>query len=105
MKTLEDGLQESGILINEKLEPDASSESPQHRHIPVTKDLLLQAERLTKGPVCQVYRVDEKTVVKTGDDIRLAEAATLRLVREKTSVPVPEVLDAYVHAETTMYVS
>ena len=30
----------------------------------------------------------------------MAEAATLSLVREKTSVPVPKVLDAYVHAES-----
>ena len=92
-------MQGSSRLINDKSQPHEPSEANQQTHA-ITEDLLSQAERLTKGPVCKVFRVDEKTVVKTGGVVRMAEAATLSLVREKTSVPVPKVLDAYVHAES-----
>ena len=98
MQTLEGSVQGSSESINDNSQLQNPFEATQRKHA-ITEDLLSQAERLTKGPVCQVFRLDEKTVVKTGDDVRIAEAATLRLVREKTSVPVPKILDAYVHAE------
>ncbi|OJJ03199.1 hypothetical protein ASPVEDRAFT_134045 [Aspergillus versicolor CBS 583.65] len=43
-----------------------------------------------------VYKVDPKTVVKLIEPPRLAEAETLRFIRAKTSIPVPEVYDAYI---------
>ena len=99
MQTLEDSVRGSSSLINDKSQPHEPSEATQQNHA-ITKDLLSQAERLTRGPVCKVFRLDESTVVKTGGAVRMAEAATLSLVREKISVPVPKVLDAYVHAES-----
>ncbi|KKY25467.1 putative phosphotransferase enzyme family protein [Phaeomoniella chlamydospora] len=59
----------------------------------VTAEELSLAHRL--GNFCPVYKVDASTVVKTGDCIRLAEAATMRLVRRLTNIPVPEVYHAY----------
>ena len=62
-----------------------------------THEMLEQYERSGPDPnFSHVYRIDEHTVVKFGDGVRMAEAASMRLVREKTSIPVPEVLDAYV---------
>ena len=46
------------------------------------------------------YKVDANTVVKTGDSVRLAEVAAMNLVREKTSIPVPEVYNAYTDPAT-----
>lgn len=61
------------------------------------------ANATTFGDFIPVYKVDAKPVVKTGDSVRLAEAAAMRLVREKTTIPVPEVYNAY-HDNTTGHV-
>jgi serine/threonine protein kinase len=42
-----------------------------------------------------VFRVDDKTVVKLCDPNRLAEAEALKFIRSKTSLPVPEIHGAY----------
>ncbi|KAL1850417.1 hypothetical protein Daus18300_012951 [Diaporthe australafricana] len=47
--------------------------------------------------VGHAYPLSEHTVVKTGGDVRLDEAATMRFVAERTSIPVPKVLHAFVH--------
>lgn len=47
-----------------------------------------------------VFRVDDKTVVKLCDPERLAEAEALKFIKSKTSLPVPEVYNAYVDEET-----
>lgn len=44
----------------------------------------------------QLFRVDDRTVVKGCDPKRLAEAEALKLVRFKTSLAVLEVYSAYV---------
>ncbi|KAL9634319.1 MAG: hypothetical protein Q9204_003046 [Flavoplaca sp. TL-2023a] len=44
--------------------------------------------------------INPTTVAKTGDAIRMTEAMSTRYVRSKTSIPVPEVIDAFVHPET-----
>ncbi|KAF2276158.1 alpha/beta-hydrolase [Westerdykella ornata] len=64
----------------------------------ITPDELAQAQRF--GDLVPVYKVDERTVVKTGDCVRLAEAEALKLVREKTTIPVPEVYNAYTDSDT-----
>ncbi|EFY94564.1 aminoglycoside 3'-phosphotransferase/choline kinase domain protein [Metarhizium robertsii] len=65
----------------------------------ITKDDLAAAARV--GPFCAVhFLIDGKTVVKTGENTRLAEANTMRFIRENTNIPVPEVYDAYTHDET-----
>ena len=43
-----------------------------------------------------VFREDNTTVVKLCDPSRLAEAEAMRFIRSKTSIPVPEVYNAYV---------
>ncbi len=74
-----------------KTQDDASKGS----RIPITRELLSRSERIAPDVSSHLYRIDENTVVKIGDGIGMAEAAAMRLVREKTSVPVPEVFDAY----------
>jgi tRNA A-37 threonylcarbamoyl transferase component Bud32 len=59
----------------------------------ITQEELANATRF--GDFIPVYKVDARTVVKTGDSVRLAEAAAMRLVREKTTIPVPEIYNAY----------
>ncbi|KAF2017930.1 phosphotransferase enzyme family protein-like protein [Aaosphaeria arxii CBS 175.79] len=65
---------------------------------------VLTAEELSKavvfGDFMAVYKVDEKTVVKKGEGIRMAEAHAMRLVSEKTTVPVLEVFNAYTDPES-----
>lgn len=39
--------------------------------------------------------MNETTIMKTGETVRMAEATAMRLVAEKTNIPVPKVLDAY----------
>lgn len=43
-----------------------------------------------------VYSLSRHMLVKTGSDVRLAEAATMRFIAENTSIPVPKVLSAFV---------
>ena len=62
----------------------------------IPQELLGPRTKLEHTLGAQVYRVSPTVLVKAGDGVRLAEAASLRFVREKTSLPVPEVFDAYV---------
>lgn len=57
---------------------------------------LTDSNRLVPDSMINVFRVDGKTVVKLCDPNRLIEAETLRFIRSKTSLPVPEIYDAYV---------
>lgn len=59
---------------------------------------LAQAQRFENH--VPVYKIDAKTVVKTGDSVRLAEAAAMTLVRKHTSIPVPEIYNAYIDPAT-----
>ncbi|KAF2434073.1 kinase-like protein [Tothia fuscella] len=60
----------------------------------ITRELLDTCERI--GPNdSHIYRLNATTVVKVGDHVRLAEAHAMRYVRKNTSIPLPEVLDAY----------
>jgi aminoglycoside phosphotransferase (APT) family kinase protein len=43
-------------------------------------------------------------VVKTGNDVRLDEAATMRFIAENTNIPVPRVLSAFVRRGTAYIV-
>lgn len=63
----------------------------------ITSDILKTFEKLSDTP--GLYKMDEKTALKTGKATRMAEAAALRFVRETTSVPVPEVYDAYMRED------
>ncbi|CBX96513.1 hypothetical protein IAQ61_005619 [Plenodomus lingam] len=68
---------------------------PKGRHGRViTEDELAQASRF--GEFVPVYKVDSTTIVKTGDSVRSAEAAAMKLVRSKTNIPVPEVWNTYI---------
>ncbi|KAF2678982.1 kinase-like protein [Lentithecium fluviatile CBS 122367] len=59
----------------------------------ISSEELLRAERF--ADFTPVFKVDAHTVVKTGDSVRLAEAAAMRLVRDLTTIPVPQVFNAY----------
>lgn len=48
------------------------------------------------APFSGAYRLNETTVIKTGEAVTLSEASAMRLVAEKTAIPVPKVLDAYI---------
>lgn len=61
---------------------------------------LTDSTRIVPDSTIQVFRVDDKTVVKLCDPTRLAEAEALRFIRSKTSLPVPEVYNAYVDEST-----
>ncbi|KAK7710671.1 hypothetical protein SLS64_005574 [Diaporthe eres] len=45
--------------------------------------------------VGHVYRLSRHMLVKTGSDVRLAEAATMKFIAENTNIPVPKVLSAF----------
>jgi len=59
----------------------------------ITQDELSRASKF--GDFVPVYKIDANTVVKTGDSVRLAEAAAMELVRSKTTIPVPKIWNAY----------
>lgn len=62
-----------------------------------TKQWELKDEnRFGAHKMIHVYKVDQNTVVKLIEPPRLSEAETLRFVRSKTSIPVPEVYDEYI---------
>lgn len=65
----------------------------------VTKDELAGSTELQKFS-CARLLPDGKTVAKIGPIIRMAEAETMRIVRRETSIPVPEVYNAYRDDET-----
>ena len=60
---------------------------------------IVSREELAKAPRLQqfspVYKIDPKTVVKTGKIVRMAEAEAMKFVRANTSIPVPQVRNAY----------
>ncbi|KND89253.1 hypothetical protein TOPH_06173 [Tolypocladium ophioglossoides CBS 100239] len=56
------------------------------------------AERF--GTFVPVYKVDLKTIVKTGSSVRKSEAETMRFIRDRTTIPVPEVYNAYTDQQT-----
>jgi hypothetical protein len=64
----------------------------------ITPEKMASAEKF--GGFMPVYKVDANTVVKTGDCVRLAEAAAMNLVCAKTTVLVPEVYNAYTNPAT-----
>ncbi|KAI1196828.1 kinase-like protein [Nemania serpens] len=59
---------------------------------------LANAQRF--GEFTPVYKIDSTTVVKSGKTVRLAEAEAMRFVRNNTSIPVPEVHNAYKDEES-----
>lgn len=61
----------------------------------IDKSELTESNRLVPDSLVNLYRVDEKTVVKLCDPSRLAEAEARRFVRTRMSIPVPEVYNAY----------
>ncbi|KAL6868841.1 hypothetical protein ACO1O0_000163 [Amphichorda felina] len=64
----------------------------------ISQDELDAAERY--GTFVPVYKVDSKTIVKTGSSVRKSEAETMRFIRSRTTIPVPEVYNAYTDQET-----
>ncbi|KAL8642346.1 MAG: hypothetical protein Q9226_008523, partial [Calogaya cf. arnoldii] len=58
------------------------------------------APTIAPDAASNVRLINPTTVARTGDGIRLTEAASMRFVRSKTSIPVPEVIDAFVQHET-----
>lgn len=61
----------------------------------ITWNDLADATQLAPKTAPHIYRLDDKTVVKVGDSDRLSEAATMRFVRSRTSIPIPLVYDVY----------
>lgn len=45
--------------------------------------------------VGRAYPLSRHIIVKTGDDVRLTEAATMRFIAKHTNIPVPKVLSAF----------
>ncbi|KAF2842100.1 hypothetical protein M501DRAFT_998342 [Patellaria atrata CBS 101060] len=64
----------------------------------ITQKELTKTRRF--GRFTPAYKLDAKTVVKTDDVVRFAEAEAMKLVREKTSIPVPEVYNVYTDPDT-----
>ncbi|KAJ9199873.1 hypothetical protein DTO164E3_4330 [Paecilomyces variotii] len=62
----------------------------------IDKSELVDSNRLVPDDLINIYRVDEKTVVKLCEPFRLSEAEALRYVHSRTSIPVPKVFNAYV---------
>ncbi|GAW24519.1 hypothetical protein ANO14919_141060 [Xylariales sp. No.14919] len=63
----------------------------------VSQEDLANAHRFAHrfGEFTAVYKIDSRTVVKSSSGVRLAEAETMKFVRNNTSIPVPEVYNAY----------
>lgn len=64
----------------------------------ISQDEMDAAERF--GTFVPVYKVDSKTIVKTGSSVRKSEAETMRFIRDRTTIPVPEVYNAYTDQQT-----
>ncbi|RAO69398.1 uncharacterized protein BHQ10_005410 [Talaromyces amestolkiae] len=62
----------------------------------IDPSLFSDSNRLVPDNLINLFRVDDRTVVKLCEPNRLAEAEALRYVRSHTKVPVPEVYDSYV---------
>jgi tRNA A-37 threonylcarbamoyl transferase component Bud32 len=60
----------------------------------ITNEELAEAAQFR--PFCTARLLtDGKTIVKTGEDTRVAEATTMEFVRQHTSIPIPEVYNVY----------
>ncbi|KJR89219.1 uncharacterized protein SPSK_06474 [Sporothrix schenckii 1099-18] len=59
----------------------------------VSQEELKNAKRF--GPFVPVFQIDPETIVKTGQTVRSCEAETMKFVRDRTSIPVPQVYNAY----------
>ncbi|RYP79237.1 hypothetical protein DL769_003060 [Monosporascus sp. CRB-8-3] len=64
----------------------------------VSQEELEKAKRF--GPFVPVYHIDPKTIVKSGESVRMSEAETMKFVRDRTSIPVPQVYNAYTDEES-----
>lgn len=62
----------------------------------ITQEVLLHSERIAPIAAFHIYRINPTTIVKTGDGVRMTEAASMRFVGENTSIPVPKVFDAFI---------
>lgn len=80
--------------------PTTTTINPSHVATTITQHQLLEAPTIAPDAASYVRLINTTTVAKTGDGIRLTEAASMRFVRSKTSIPVPEVIDAFVQPET-----
>lgn len=60
----------------------------------------MHSERIAPNAASHIYRINPTTVVKTSDGVRMTEAASMRFVRENTSIPVPKVFDAFIEEES-----
>lgn len=68
------------------------------RHI--SQDELTSAGRL--GEFVPVYKLDSRTIVKSGRSVRLSEAESMRFVSERTTIPIPQVYEAYTDEQSGM---
>lgn len=66
----------------------------------ITQHRLSEASSIAPNAASRVCLINAAAVAKTGDGIRITEATSMRYVRSRTSIPVPEVIDAFVHPET-----
>ncbi|PHH53866.1 hypothetical protein CFIMG_002605RAa2 [Ceratocystis fimbriata CBS 114723] len=66
----------------------------------ISKEELAQATRLAPPFSSPCLLADGKTVVKDGEGVREAEANAMKLVRQHTSIPVPEVYNVYRDADS-----
>ncbi|OAA66002.1 Protein kinase-like domain protein [Niveomyces insectorum RCEF 264] len=66
----------------------------------ISPDELKNAKRF--GTFAPVYQIDDRTVVKTGESVALTEAETMAFARQHTTIPVPDVHNAYTD-ETSGY--
>ena len=59
---------------------------PSYKYEPgkqVPRELLCRSNLLKPDTMAQVYRLDTNTIVKTGDGVRLAEAAAIAFIKER----------------------
>ena len=85
--------------VKRSFKPNDQKHSKSEYRSNITRDLLSRSARFAADASPHVYHIDEETVVKTGDGVRLQEAATMQFVRDRTSIPVPRILDSFVRNE------
>ncbi|KAI9747698.1 MAG: hypothetical protein M4579_007411 [Chaenotheca gracillima] len=61
----------------------------------VTTAQLAAGRNIAPDAAATITQIDDSTVVKSGNSVRLAEAATMRYVAQHTTVPVPRVHHSY----------
>ena len=67
----------------------------------VNDDLLAKVERFAVDrSSVPFYKVDNRTLIRRGKSVKMNEVNAMRLVRKKTSIPVPEVYQAYIEQDT-----